>query len=145
MKNTFSQIFNRWIRYDRRIVLPKAVYQNIILSSRNMNFPFSDHRIFYRKFPRNFPKFSRKFPGKFLTPPSTPRTYPPYHSLTPNPQNPEPTQNLKSNFLKCTFLVGLCLFFPPDSYIIRKIQHSYSTCSTTVLYCCSTVVTTTVL
>ena len=95
MKNTFSQIFNRWIRYDRRIVLPKAVYENIVLLLRNINFPFSDHLMFSRKFPRNFSKISRKFPGKFLTPhlPHVPTPHITHSHPTPKTLNPPRTSN----------------------------------------------------
>ena len=132
MNFTISQIFNRWIRDDRRIVLPKAIYENIVLPCHNMNFPFQDHRTFSRKFSENFPKIFknfRKFLGKFLHSPPTPLTHHPYHSPTPTTRNCEPTQNFKFNFLNCTFLVHFHMYFPRPSdniiyYILYIIQYS---------------------
>lgn len=63
IKNKISYTFNRWIGHDLRIVLPETIYQNIIFLSQNIDFPFSDHHIFfrnlsdYRTFTENFRKF----------------------------------------------------------------------------------------
>ena len=82
-----------------------SIYQNIVLPCHNVDFPFSDHHTFSRKFTGNFPKIFRKFLGKFLHPSPTPLTHPPYHSPTPNTRTCEPTQNFKFNFLNYIFIV----------------------------------------
>ena len=92
-------------------------------------FPVFGSLTFSTKFPRNFFEIFRKISGKIPDPPSIPRTHTPIYILTPNPLNPEPTQNFKHVFLEIPFSVQSIVFFPtPSNMNIIKIM----------LLCCTT-------
>ena len=113
-KITFSQICYRWTQCDLRIIFLQTFCKNFDFSIHKINFPFSDHHTFSRKFTRNFPKFSLKFFGKFPIP-HHPRIHPPM--LYTHTQPPTPWTHLELQlrfsrkykscvtvrFLNCTF------------------------------------------
>ena len=105
-----------------RIVLPQTIYQNIVLSSHNMGFPFSDHRTFYRKFSRNFPENFQKFLGKFLHPHLPPLPIPHTTHPHPIPQTVNPLRTLNSLFSKTHF-----------DCISTFISHTLQICTVSVI------------
>ena len=117
MKNTISQILNRWIRHDRTVILVKAFYQNFILPLCNIMLKFLSGTHDLRKIPGNFLENSRKILKNIqessrhlsLTPDPTPT---PQLPLT-HPHDPSfdvHTQNFKLNLLGMIFSSNSLLF-----------------------------------
>ena len=61
-KNVISNILNRRISHDRRVILVKTIYENCILLLINIRFTVLD----LRKFRGNFTEISDKFFCNFL-------------------------------------------------------------------------------
>ena len=117
--NTWNIIFLRYLTDGLgmiylRVILPEVIHQNIDFSSHNIDFPFSDHHMFFGNFREIFGIFFQKISGKILfshlytlfTPHIT------HPHPTPNIPNRELNQNFKFTFLKILFLVYFARSFP---------------------------------
>ena len=125
MKYYISQILNRWIGDDLRIILPEAIHQNVDFSSRNIDFPFSDHHIFSGNFREISGKFFQKFSGKILF--SHLYTLSTPHITHPHPISQTVNSLRTSNplFSKCHFQC-ICTFISHTLHIYSQYNILYT-------------------